>query len=172
MKIKIKKYIIPFMIVMCVLLIYTHNLGEVIIEMENNSGKSPIESVEEEIVINQSFNVKSKKLAGIAIQFGTYMRENVGHVQLNLYNNKNIKLASARVSKKNLEDNQFYEWYFPPISTLLNNEFRLEIILQNDGENNQVTLYKNNDVDAQQLELQVNGEKVEGALNFKIYSIK
>lgn len=172
MKIKIKKYIIPFTMIIFTILIYTHNLGEIIVEMENNSGNIPIESVEQEVVINQTFIVTGKKLVGVAIQFGTYMRENEGYIQLNLYNKKDTKIASARLSKKNLEDNQFYEWYFPPISTLLNNEFRLEIMLQDNGENNQVALYKSNNINAQQLELQVNEEKVEGALNLKIYSIK
>lgn len=166
-----KKYGLSLLIILLFLVVYVQNLGTVKSDIEETNGTNVIENINMGLVIEQKFISSQNKLCGIAVQFGTYARENEGYIKLQLLDQSNHKIATSRVSKKNIEDNVYYEWFFPPIKRSLNHQYTLKIIDETTIENNEITLYKNNSRSQENLMLLKNGVEEKGNLNLITYYI-
>lgn len=167
-----KKYIIPSVIMILTILIYTTNLGSVLIDIEQISGTNVIDGVEMNSVVSQEFISNKDKLCGIAVQFGTYARENEGYIRLELVDTKNNTIQRTKISKKNIIDNAYYEWYFPPIRYSSGKIYTLKIIDESTMKDNQITLYKDNNSYNNGYKLMRDDEIEEGTLNLITYFIK
>lgn len=177
MKNKIQKYSVILVLILFTVLIYGKNLGRVDIAIDQSEGKEITKEIGSNTVVQQSFIMNQNRLCGIAIQFGTFSRENTGYLQLTIYDQNKNKVVSNRISKKNLLDNAYYEWYFDPILFTKGKEYTLEI--KGDDENseekeikNTVVLYKGTNKSEQMKVMKINSEEEEEVINLKVYYIK
>ena len=171
MKRYFRKYIIPVLFILLFLGVYARNLGTVQVDIEKIDGVDVIENVHIGMTIEQGFRANKNKICGIAIKFGTYARENIGYIKLELVNELNQKVATTNISKKNLVDNAYYEWYFPPISNSKNKHYILRVIDDSKVEGNEITLYKSNEKDINQVKLVKDGIEEIGGLNLITYYV-
>lgn len=161
--------------ILCVLLfiyVYTKNLGTVQVDIEQVKGMQTIQDVQVGMTVEQSFISNQDRLCGIAIQFGTYARENTGRIRFELINESGNKVANTTINKNNLEDNAFYEWYFPPIGNSSNKQYILRIIDESTIKGNEITIYKNEKKIEQEILLTKNNKIEDGGINLITYYIK
>lgn len=177
MKNKIKKYSIILGLIIFTVLIYGKSLGRVDIAIDQNEGKEITREIDNNTVVQQSFVMNHNRLCGVGIQFGTFSRQNIGYLQLTIYDQNKNKVVTNRISKKNLLDNAYYEWYFEPILFTKGKEYTLEIKgddknnVQITNENN-VVLYKGITKSEQMKVMKINSEEQEEVINLKVYYIK
>lgn len=167
-----KKRIKQLLLLMCLLflcvIVYGSNFGVVEIETIVENGTDVVGEIDAETEIKQNFISTRNNLCGIAIQFGTYMRNNDSKVEIVIKEAiTGRRVHSVKLDAENIVDNEYRSIMFPPVQNSKNKEY-VVTISSNADKDNAVTLYMNAN-DLSENSLFVNGKGVQGSLNFKTF---
>lgn len=127
--------------------------------------KVPIGEITSSVKVSQLFFIASDDFSEIDVQVGTYARNNSSHLKVALFRDT-TQVFSKTIDAQKIQDNGYERIRFARISDSGNSQFRLDIWSDDATAGNAVTLWKN---DQQGELLLLNGQTVNGSLNYKIH---
>ena len=118
--------------------------------------------------VKQTFIAEKNKLSIIGVEFATYERINKCKVTLELIDSSNNKIASKIIDGEAIKDNDFIDFYFPPINNSNGRKYTVKI--SSDGtSDNSITVWKTKASVYQSVDLFANDMMISGNMCMKVY---
>ncbi len=137
-------------------------------EIDINHSDTITVPIHSNMEIAQTFLSTKNNLSGLDVQLGTFERENDGVTTLSLLDNKNNILRTVEINSEEIQDNTYEFFYFEPIVNSANKEYTF-LIQHNASEENAIAAFMSDKDEYRDGQCEVNGDVLEGDLNFGVY---